>query len=409
MTDNDTAREAQPHDRSRSRSRGGRWVGSWACGPQLTEPQNLPPEPGLAYNTLRQVVFPTLAGSRVRLRLSNEFGDAPVTMNAVYLANSTSPANEGGSGIELESSRALSFAGHRWVTIPAGEARVSDPLDYPLQPFHKLAISIDFGEVPVKVTGHPGSRTTSYLHAGNVATATHLEAADGSPTQRASIDHWYYISGLDVLAGADSAAVVAFGDSLTDGRGSTTNANDRWPDLLARRLWADPSTKHIAVLNQGIGGNSLVHGGLGPTGVERFTRDVLEQRGVRWLIVLEGVNDIGGSDDRDVAQALIAAYQQLIDRAHAREIAVFGMVLLPFGGSHYDSPTHRAARQRVNDWIRKSGAFDAIIDLERVVADPTDPARLRPDFDSGDQLHLSAAGYRAMAEAIDLGLFRSDR
>jgi lysophospholipase L1-like esterase len=221
----------------------------------------------------------------------------------------------------------------------------------------------------------------------------------------ATTDHWYFIQAIDVEAVAPSAAVVILGDSITDGRGSTTNANDRWPDFLARRMQANPATAPLSVLNQGIGGNAVLSGGLGPTAIARFDRDVLSQRGVRWLIVLEGVNDIGGSGDASVAGRLISAYDGLIDAAHERGLLVYGVPILPFGDSGYDSPLHEAARQEVNAWVRTSGRFDAVIDLDRVVADPAVPNRLLPAYDSGDQLHLSPAGYEAMAEAVDLGLF----
>jgi lysophospholipase L1-like esterase len=170
-------------------------------------------------------------------------------------------------------------------------------------------------------------------------------------------------------------------------------------------LQADASTADIAVLNQGIGGNAVVAGGLGPTAIQRFERDVLEQRGARWVIVLEGVNDIGGSSDAGVADRLIRAYEGLIDAAHERGLLIYGVPILPFGGSSYDSPQHEAARQAVNTWVRDSGRFDEVIDLDTAVADPAAPARLLPAYDSGDGLHLNPAGYRAMADAIDLGLF----
>lgn len=373
------------------------WVGSWACAPQLTEPANLPPEPGLAHNTLRQVVFPTLAGSELRLRFSNEFGDGPLTLDAVHLASSTSPASAGDSGIDPRTDRALRFDGRASVTIPAGEVRVSDVLAYPLSALEKLAITICFGRVPRAITGHPGSRTTSYLQRGPWATAERLESA-------ASTEHWYTILGIDVIA-ASSAAVVTFGDSITDGRGSTTDGNDRWPDNLARRLQGDASTSRVAVLNQGVGGNAVLGAGLGPPAVERFDRDVLGAPGVRWLVVLAGVNDLCTSTTTDVAARLIDAYQQFIEKAHARGIRAYGVPILPIGGSHYDTGEHELGRQRVNHWIRSSAAFDAVIDLEAVVRDPSHPTRLLARYDSGDQLHLSVAGYQAMANAIDLTLF----
>ena len=370
------------------------WVGAWATAPQLTEPKNLPPAPGLSGNTLRQYVFPTLAGSSVRLRLSNEFGDAPVTFQAVQLA-----AAAGAGTIDPASARGVLFDGNPSVTLPAGQTLVSDPLVFELKELTPLAITLQLGSVPAAITGHPGSRTTSYLAAG-----AHLE--EPSLPGAVTTDHWYFITGLDVFGSARSAAIVTLGDSLTDGRGSTTNANNRWPDMLARRLQARPDTSHLAVLNQGIGGNAVLQGGLGPTALLRFQRDVLEQPGVRYVIVLEGVNDLGFSSDAGIAARLIAAYEGFIERAHAQGLLVYGVPILPFGGSRYDSPAHEEARQTINTWIRSSGRFDAVIDLDAAVRDPGQPSRLSPPYATADLLHLSPAGYEAMANAIDLSLFQ---
>ena len=371
-----------------------RWVGTWACGPQLTEPGNNPPPPGLRGNTLRQIVYTSIGGRRLRLRLSNEFGDGPVTMRAVHVATST-----GGDAIDAGTDRALAFSGAGAVTIPPGQAVWSDAFDFALAPQTRLAVTIGFGGVPGGVTGHPGSRTTSYLAAGDAVASPSLPAA-------ATTDHWYYITGVDVIADARAAALVTLGDSLTDGRGSTTNGHDRWPDNLSRRLRANAATAQVAVLNLGIGGNAVVAGGLGPTATQRFTRDVLGQSGVRWLIVFEGVNDIcGAGGGQQAADDLITAYSQLIDLAHARGVRVYGATLTPIGGSHYDSTEHEAARQTVNTWIRTSGRFDAVIDLDVAVGDPDKPATLLAAHDSGDHLHLNATGYEHVADAVGLALF----
>ena len=368
------------------------WVGTWATGPQLTEPNNLPPPPGLSGNTLRQSVFVTLSGSRVRVHFSNEWGNGPVTFEAVHLA---APAGPG--AIDASTDRPLLFDASPTITIPAGQTALSDPVDFSVNALSSVSITIEFGDVPGNVTGHPGSRTTSYLASGDAVSAPALEGA-------ATTDHWYFITGIDVEAPASSAAVVTFGDSITDGRGSTTNGNDRWPDALARRLKENAATQQVAVLNQGIGGNAVVAGGLGPTATERFQRDVLDQRGVRWVILLEGVNDIGGAPDASVADRLIDAYGRFIDAAHARGLLVYGVPILPFAGSGYDSPQHQAARRAVNEWVRTSGRFDAVIDLDAAVADPNNPDRLLPAYDTGDNLHLNPAGYQAKADAIDLSL-----
>lgn len=228
-------------------------------------------------------------------------------------------------------------------------------------------------------------------------------------------DHWYFIEGVGVLAGdASEGAVVILGDSITDGRGSTTNGNDRWPDRLAWRLESDPSMPRVAVLNEGIGGNCLIRGGLGPTALARFDRDVLSQDGVRWLVVFEGVNDIGGSAAAaarggrpSVAAGIIGAYGQFIGRAHARGLRVAGATITAFGGfSRYFTPESEAARQQVNRWIRARGNFDAAIDFDAATRDPQEPSRLAAAYDSGDHLHLNPAGYDRMARAVDLGFFR---
>src|SRR5213078_4331869 len=226
---------------------------------------------------------------------------------------------------------------------------------------------------PADVTGHPGSRTTSFLQAGQWVSAAELPDA-------ATTDHWYLIAGLDVVA--DGAAVVTLGNSITDGRGSGTDRNDRWPDNLAGRLQSDPRTRHVAVLNAGIGGNAVLTGGLGPTALSRLDRDVLDQQGARWVILLEGVNDIGGAREpgraATVAQNLLAAYRDIIARAHDRGLRVYGATIPPFGGSQYDGDDREAARQRVNHWIRETGAFDAVIDFDAVLRDPAQPSRLLP-------------------------------
>ena len=364
------------------------WVGTWATGNQVTESNNLPPAPGLPNNTLRQFVRVSIGGSELRLRLSNEYGSAPVTFNAVHVASPTT-----GSGIDTSSDRALTFGGSPSVTVPAGEAVTSDTFQYTLPPLSRVAVTIVFGGQSGNVTGHPGSRTTSYLQSGNQVSAASISGAQ--------TDHWYFISGIDVMAGTSSRAIAILGDSITDGRGSTTNGNDRWPDRLAERLQAGDATKHIAVLNLGIGGNTLLSGGLGPTGLQRFDRQVLDQPGVGWVIVLIGINDVNGGAS---SSALIDGYQQLIDRAESRGLPIYGVPLLPFAGSGYDNPQAQTVVSQVNTWIRTAGNFQAYLPLDQAVSNGGTPPALLPAYDDGDQLHLSPAGYQAMANAIDLGL-----
>ncbi len=373
------------------------WIGTWVTAQQLTEPNNLPPAPGLSNNTLRQVVHVTLGGSKLRVQLSNAYGSSPVTIKAAHIA-----VSKGGSAIDPATDKALKFKGASSVTIPAKEAVYSDTLDFNAAPLSNLTVSVYFGETSADVTGHPGSRTTSYIQTGNAVTAANMESA-------AKTDHWYILSGIDLWLDDSYACVVTLGDSITDGRGSTTNGNNRWPDNLARRLQADPNTVKVGVLNQGVGGNAVLSGGLGPTALVRFKRDVLGQSGVRWVIILNGVNDIGGSNSTKVATDLIAAYEQFINEAHTHDILVYGVPITPFGGSFYDSNDHEAARQTVNKWVRTGGKFDAVIDLDAAVRDPANPTKLLPAYDTGDHLHLSVAGYQKMAEAIDLDLFRQKK
>jgi lysophospholipase L1-like esterase len=372
------------------------WVGTWVSGQQLTEPRNLPPAPGLSNNTLRQVVHVTLGGSKLRVQLSNAYGNSPVTIKAAHLA-----VSKGGSAIDAATDKALTFQGASSITIQAKEAVYSDTIDFNAAPLSNLAVSIYFGETSADVTGHPGSRTTSYIQTGDAVTAADMESA-------AKTDHWYILSGIDLWLDDSYACVVTLGDSITDGRGSTTNGNNRWPDNLARRLQADPNTAKIGVLNQGIGGNG-VYGGLGPSALVRFDHDVIGQPGVRWVIILEGVNDLGGSKSEKIATDLIAAYEKFINEAHAKDIKIYGVPILPFGGSFYDNNDHGPYRQTVNKWIRTSGKFDAVIDMDAAVRDPADPNKLLPAYDSGDHLHLSVAGYQKMAEAIDLDLFKQKK
>jgi lysophospholipase L1-like esterase len=220
--------------------------------------------------------------------------------------------------------------------------------------------------------------------------------------EAAKTPHWYYLCGVDVPAG-NGAAVAILGDSITDGRGSTTDANRRWPDNLARRFQADPRTARLGVLNHGIGGNAVLRGGLGPTALARLDRDVLAQPGVRWLIVLEGINDLGGK--KTTAEELIVSFEQIILRAHDRGILVYGATIMPCGESFYFSPELETARQTINTWIRTSGAFDAVIDMDVATRDPQNPTHLLAAADSGDHLHLNDQGYRIMADAVDLKLF----
>ncbi len=375
-----------------------RWVGTWASSPQLGEVGNAPPTPGFTDATLRQIVHVSIGGKRLRARFSNAFGTNALTITSAHVAVSA-----GGSAIWPESDKSLGFHGGPSVNIPSGALILSDPLDFDLAALSDLVVTIHVAEAPDSLTAHPGSRETSYLQAGNAVSASDLPAS-------ARTEHWWFLNGIDVLADRSGAAVATLGDSITDGRGSTTDQNNRWPDELARRLAATKATAEIGVLNEGIGGNRLLRDGLGPSALARLDRDVLAQSGLRWLIVLEGINDLGSranarNEHAATAQELIAAYEQIILRAHARDIRVYAATILPCGASLYFSPELEADRQTINQWIRTSGKFDGVIDFDAATRDPQDPARLLAEADSGDHLHPGAAGYKMMAEAIDLRLF----
>jgi len=335
----------------------------------------------------------SIGGSQLRLRISNEYGTAAVTPNAVHIAKATS-----GSVIDTSSDKALTFNGMASVTIPAKMAVNTDPFDFTLMPLENVDVSIAFGTQSGDVTGHPGSRTTSYIQSGNhVADAT----VSGS-----NADHWYFISALDVMAPASAAAIAILGDSITDGRGSTTNMNDRWPDDLSKNLQASPTTSNIAVLNLGIGGNCVVSGGLGPTATSRFDNQILGQSGVKWVMVLEGVNDIAANV---TTTQLTSAFQSFIDKSHQKNLKIYGIPILPFAGtsnSGYDSTAHQQVRTDTNTWIRAAGHFDKSVPLDAAVQDTSNPPKLQSIYDSGDALHLNPAGYKKMADTIDLSLFQ---
>jgi len=379
----------------------GKWIGTWASSQQLTEAKNMPPAPGLSGHTLRQVVRASLGGSKLRVVFSNAFGDTPLILTAATVALSA-----GGSSVQPGSVHVLNFNQAGSVTVQPATSVVSDPVAMPVSADARLVITTYFSAAPSNLTGHPGSRTTSFIQAGNAVMAAALP--DAVP-----VDHWYCLTRIEVWTVPAAATVVVLGDSLTDGRGSTTNQQNRWPDVLSRRLQDNPATAQVSVLNQGIGGNRVLRDGIGPSMLARFDRDVLACPGVRWLVILEGVNDLGTAvterargEPAATARDLIDAYEQMIRRARPHGIRVYGATIMPFGGfTSYFTPESEAARQEVNRWIRSSGAFDAVIDFDAITRDPGDPSRLSAATDGGDHLHLSAAGYQHLAEAIDLSLF----
>jgi lysophospholipase L1-like esterase len=382
------------------------WVASWGASQQTPEAQNALPSEDLHDATVRQIFHLSIGGQSLRVHLSNAFGTEALHFTSVHIAR---PISTNAAAINLATDKALTFAGNAEVKVPSGAEILSDPIEYPVAALSDLAITFHLDALPARQTGHPGSRATSYFGHGDVVAAPTLADAK-------HVDHWYQVSEIDVLASAGAASVVALGDSITDGHGATTNGNDRWTDVLAARLQASPRTRNIGVSNQGIGGNHLLTDGLGPNLLARFDRDGLAPAGVRWLILFEGVNDLGGlarngavsaAEHAAQVQRILAAYQQIIQRAHAHGIGVIGATITPYVGSDYyhPGPLSEADRQAVNQWIRTASHFDAVLDFDGVVRDPQHPERLLPDYDCGDHLHPSPAGYKAMGESVPLSLF----
>ena len=374
----------------------GHWVGTWGTAPQLVENNNNPPSPGLGNNSLRQIVQVSIGGERVRLKLTNEFSAGSTQIKAVELA----VAKTAGSSSEIDESTtvSLTFDGKAGVTMPAKGKAVSDPVDFKIGPRENVAITIHYGSASsTSVSGHPGSRTTSYLKSGNT---TNFSGATKT-------DHWYNILALEVEAPEEAGAVAILGNSITDGRGSTTNQQNRWADVLSRRLLDNEPTSQVGVLNMGIGGNCVLGGGLGPTASSRYQRDLLGQEGVKWIILFEAVNDLGGAGNGvQTAKRIIDVYKQIIREAHEKGIYVFGGTITPFKGNSYYSADHEKGRSTINQWIRTTKMLDGVIDFDEAVRNPIDPEAMQSKFlFENDWLHLNAKGYETMGGCVDLSLF----
>ena len=358
----------------------------------------------LSNQTVRMVVRTSIGGRRTRVRLSNAFGSTPVIVGSAHLARRGT-----GSSIVAGTDRALTFAGQASFTMMPGVVVVSDPVDLEVPALADFAVSLYLPSDTGSPTAHATALHTTYISTAGDFTSQ-SEFPLGGTTQQ-----YYWLASVEVAAPADAAAIVAFGDSITDGARSTPDTNNSWPALLAARLVANKATPNVAVINEGIGGNRLFTDATGLAGVgalARLDRDVFSHPGVKWLMILEGINDIGTlgaanpTSEPITKEDLIWVLQQVIDRAHAHAIKVVGCTLTPYEGAGYARENGEAIRTAVNTWIRTSGAFDAVVDFEAATRDPNNPKRFKPEFDPGDHLHPNDAGYKAMADAVDLSIFK---
>ena len=358
--------------------------------------------------TIREIVHISIGGSTIRVRLSNTYGKDAVEIGAAHVA-----LRSKASAIVSGSDHQLTFGGHSSITIPPNALVLSDPLPINLASSSDLAISIFLPKSTLGAGIHYAAQQTNYIGSGDLTTAVDMPDAT-------TITSWVFLSGVDVSATQPSSALITFGDSITDGARSANDTNHRWPDFLATRLLAQKSTARIGVLNEGIGGNRILHDPneeirFGVNALARFDRDVLSQPGVKYIIVMEGINDLGhaGPDhfptEQVTAEDLIVGYKQLIARAHERGIKIYGATMTPFTGvtfNGYYSDQKELIRKSVNTWMRTSHAFDAVIDFDKAVQDRADPDHIAAAYDSGDHLHPKDEGYKAMADSIDLSLFK---
>lgn len=389
------------------------WVASWGAGQGRISGEAIPAE-GITY---RNVVRMSLGGKRARLVLSNRFGDAPLTVGAVSIARST--ANGG-----VANYKSVTFSGKADTVIAPGATIYSDPVAFDVPTLGDVTVSVFLpGQNVAIYTGHAIAHVTNYSAAGN-------QTATAAIPNAARLKNWRVLVGVDVMAPAKSAAIVTFGDSITDGAGTTNNANNRWSNHLAARLQADPKYRHLAVVNAGIGGNRILHeggqpdarGGQHAAGIERWSYDALERSGVKYIILLEGVNDLGRSsilregkggprqarspEEPVTADDLIAAMSKMIDQAHAKGIKVIGATMTPYKGANYARPDGLEARKKINAFIRTGGKFDGVIDFDSAVHDPADPESYLKAYNDKDSLHPNDAGTKKMAESINLAVFK---
>lgn len=373
------------------------WIDTWAAAPDSYGPL-------VKNQTVRQIVRTSVGGSQVRIRLSNLYGAAPLTLGTVHLA-----LHATGSATLPGSDHVVLFDGKPSVAIAKGESVWSDPVAMAIKPLQELAVSlyVPANAADISSTIHNAAMATTYVtDSGDATSATAFPGDEVSGNR-------FFLTDVEVAGPAAKQTVVAFGDSITDGVGSTSDANQRWPDLFAARLQKDPALHGIGVANSGIGGNRVLHDNYGDSALTRFDRDALDKPGVHWIVFMEGINDIGGSGyaiaakDKVSAEDIIDGIKTLIARAHAKNIKIYGATLTPYGGNHwpYHSVVGEQEREAVNSWIRNSGAFDGVVDFDKAIRDPAHPKQMLSAYDSGDHLHPNSAGYQAMANAVDLKLF----
>jgi lysophospholipase L1-like esterase len=376
------------------------WVGTWATAPFGGDPWHTIPT--LVDSTLREIVHTSIPGKQIRIRFTNEFGTQPLQIGAATVALSA-----GGANIQAGSLHSLTFGGSPSIVVPPGALALSDPVEMAVPALTDLAISLYLPLQQISdVSVHSSAQQDNYIQTGNVVNAATLSAPTVTPS-------WFFLKGVDVApVAANTGAVVAFGDSITDGAYAAENKNERWPDRLAVRLHNNPTTANLSVLNEGIGGNCVLIHCVGPNALARFDRDVLAQPGVKYVIVLEGINDIGSlqhpnqPDYKLTAGDLEMGLSQLVARCHEHGLKVFGATLTPYQGHGAYTENGEKIREEFNNWIRTSGVFDGVVDFDKAASNPAEPLRFLPDYDSGDHLHPKGAGYSAMGDAIDLGLFR---
>lgn len=368
------------------------WIGTWATAPQTVVKSFMPYNNNMSNRSVRQVVKVSIGGDMIRLKLSNIYSTEPVVIRSIYIAHA-----KDSFAIDPKSAKFLKFSNQYKVTIPAGKSITSDALPYNLKPLQRLAITINYTSAPTVPTVHMGSRTTSYIMKGVTNAHSNFEKAFRE-------NHWYNISGIDVYTmRTDLSSIAIIGNSITDGKCSTDNAQNRWPDVMSEMLQLKYKITNQGVLNLGIGNNRVVvPGGFGALAKERFDKDILAQAGVKKVIIFEGINDIGAAKSgysETVARQLIESYQAMIKKAKARRLKVYLGTITPFKGAGYYSPFHEAARQTVNEWIRnqaKNKEVDGILDFAKLLQDPKDDRRMKKEYVSNDWLHPNPTGYKAM-------------